>query len=124
MPVETIIKTAQDMSQQNDRYLFIVVILILGGGMLLGTRMVARYFIQQHQELVTDFRAERKVNADSLRDVNEGRINTLKQFSLDREKEHAEFVRCVSASTTAIEANSKILVIVSERINNCPARQE
>jgi hypothetical protein len=124
MPVETIIKTAQDMSQQNDRYLFIVVILILGGGMLLGTRMVARYFIQQHQELVTDFRAERKVNADSLRDVNEGRINTLKQFNLDREKEHAEFVRCVSASTTAIEANSKILVIVSERINNCPARQE
>jgi len=121
--METVIKTAQDLSQQSDRYLFIIVILILGGGMLVGTRMVARYFIQQHQELVADFRAERNLNADSLKEVNEGRINTLKQFSLDREKEHAEFVRCVDASTSAIAENSKVLAIVSQRIQDCPARQ-
>jgi hypothetical protein len=121
--MDTAINAAQTLSQQSDRYLFIFVILILGIGMLWGTRMVAKYFIQQHEGLVADFRAERKMAADSLKEVNDGRINTLKQFNLEREKEHAEFVRCVDASTTAIAENSRVLAVVSERINNCPARQ-
>ena len=121
--METVIKTAQDLSQQNDRYLFIVTILALGMGMLWLTRMVAKYFIQQHEALVADFRMERRGDAQALKDVNDSRINTLKQFNADREKEHAEFVRCVNASTTVISENSRVLTIVSERIQDCPVRE-
>ena len=113
------IESAQKLAAQNDRILFIIVILLLGSGMLYGIRMVAKYFITQHQLLVEEFREERRNNAASIKEINDSRINTLKQFNLEREKEHGEFVRCVDASTAAIEENTKVLAVVSQTIEHC-----
>lgn len=114
---------AQKVSQQDDRYLFIVVILLLGMGMLYGIRMVAKYFISQHESLMAEARKDRSESQLIIQRISENRIDSLKQFNLEREKEHAEFVRCVDASTSCIARNTAILEEMARAVIACPASE-
>ena len=130
-PIESAAELAKRASEQNDRFLFIFTILLLGGGVLLGLRMVAKYFIKQHEGLIADFREDRKAASariaqiydeerKSIEEIYRGRIATLHEFNEQRQREHAEFVRCVDNCTQAINRNTACLEEVKEVIKRCP----
>ena len=122
------IEAAQKASEQNDRFLFVLVIVLLGIAIITIVVWITKYFTSQHAVLINDFRNERLAAAVALSNLQEQRVASLKQFNQEREQEHGEFVRCIDASTRVIAANTnvmaentKMLEHIAERIERCPA---
>lgn len=101
-----LIHAVTQASAQNDRWLFIGTLFVLG----LFAMGVMRYFVKQHERLIEDHRISR----DKIQSVIENIVKAQNETAL-------EMTRVLTQNSDAMKQNSEVIMDCTEVMKDCSA---
>lgn len=99
-----VINAVTHASSQNDRWLFIGTLFVLG----LFAMGVMRYFVKQHERLIEDHKISRDRSQETIENIVRDQNETTLQVT-----------RVLTQNTAAMEQNSRVIRDCSEIMKGC-----